>query len=356
MARRRFVRATGAACAVAALLALASCGGGRSYYSATASPTALPATAIATPSPEGDAGAGVRPTPTVKPRCPDPYPDGAPFEAEPGKPLRIRPSVRPPELAEYHPIPFRTDAALRRIVQRAIGEEREDEIAVFVKDLDDGRGVAISADRLYYAASLFKPWMMLEAFHQRKEGLLDFDERYIVSDYYASWGLNPGELAACAEITVGEALERMMSVSDNVAAALLQDRVGVSNVNVGLLNLGLAKSGFHQDGSLPVTAADMGYLLEAIAREGAVDEEASQGMLELLESETIDNRIPARLPKNTRVAHKTGSWSNATHDAGIVYSPEAAYVIVVLTSYGFEDRGAEQIARISRAVYDYYNP
>lgn len=356
MARPHFVRAAGAAFAVAALLALASCDGGSSDDSATARPTAPPATAIATPSPEGDAGVGMRPTPTVKPRCPDPYPDGAPFEAEAGTPLRIRPSARPPELVAYHPIPFRTDAALRQIAQRAIGDEREDEIAVFVKDLDTGRGVAISADRVYYAASLFKTWAMLEAFHQREEGLLEFGERYIVSDYYASWGLNAGELAACAEVTVEEALERMMSVSDNVAAALLQDRVGVSNVNVGLLNLGLAKSGFHQDGSLPVTAADMGYLMEAIAREGAVDEGASREMLELLESEKIDNRIPARLPKGTRVAHKTGSWSNATHDAGIVYSPKATYVIVVLTSYGFEDKGAEQIARISRAVYDYYNP
>jgi beta-lactamase class A len=106
---------------------------------------------------------------------------------------------------------------------------------------------------------------------------------------------------------------------------------------------------------MPTTAAEMALLLEAIYGGAAVNEVASRQMLELLKTESVDNRIPALLPVGTAVAHKTGNWGNATHDAGIVFSPQATYVIVVLTDYGYADGGAALIAELSRAVYDYYN-
>jgi beta-lactamase class A len=257
-------------------------------------------------------------------------------------------------LDRYQPLLFTTDRALEKVVRQSMGED-EERFAVVVKNLADGRGVELAADREFYAASLFKTWVMLAAYHQREAGLLDFDERYVVSDYYEEHALNPGELAACDEIPVREALERMLRVSDNVAANLLLDRVGAGNVNATLRSLGLAASGFPADGSLPTTAGEMALLLEAIARRNAVSEAASEEMLAVLSSESIANRLPALLPEGIVVAHKTGSWQDATHDAGIIFSPRATYVIVVLTDFGFADDGAGRIARLSRAVYDYYN-
>ena len=81
-------------------------------------------------------------------------------------------------------------------------------------------------------------------------------------------------------------------------------------------------------------------VLEAIARGQAVSPQASVEMLDLLATETLDSRLPALLPPGTRVVHKTGSWYNATHDAGVVYSPGGAYVIVVLSDLGFSDDGS----------------
>jgi beta-lactamase class A len=51
------------------------------------------------------------------------------------------------------------------------------------------------------------------------------------------------------------------------------------------------------------------------------------------------------------VAHKTGNWSNATHDAGIVYAPGATYVIAILSDKSYE---TELTAKVSRTVYEYY--
>ncbi len=344
--------------AVAPVL-LAACGEGGSSIepTPTVSVTPVPPVPTATPMPVPTASEEIEGEPEmeVEARCPDPYPQGAPHEPEPGEPIRLRPTGSPPALQAYHPMPFERDGALERVVRRSVGEERE-RFAVVVKNLADGRGALLAPDRKLYAASLFKVWVMLEAYHQESAGLLDFQESYVVSDYYGGeFGLNPGELAVCERVTLGEALAAMIGVSDNVAANMLLDRVGSGNVNAMLSGLGLAVSGVPVDGSLPTTAAEMALLLEAIARRSAIGEEASEEMLALLQTQGIDDRLPALLPAGTAVAHKTGNWASATHDAGIVFSPEATYVIVVLTDFGFDEDGATPIARLSRAVYDYYN-
>jgi beta-lactamase class A len=346
---------------IAAAMAAAAigCGGG-----GASEPTPTPsATGTSTPEPASTATptitaepavAAPSPSPEVS-RCPDPYPGGAPYEAGPGEQLRLRPRGSGSIIEPYAPRPFTTDPALERVVRRQLGDAAG-HFSIVVKDLSDGRGVKIAPERSYYAASLFKTWVMLEVFHQRDGRALDASETYIVSDYYAAQSLNPGELQLCDEVAVPDVLSRMMSVSDNVAANLLLDRVGIGNLNATLSTLGLTGSGFPGGGAMPASAADMALLLESIARREALSGATSDEMLALLASEAIDDRLPATLPAGTPVAHKTGSWPTATHDVGIVYSPNATYVIAVLTDFGFQDPGADRIARLSRAVYDYYNP
>ena len=342
---------------------LAACGDGSQPApppTVTASPTAT-ATATATPPaptatplpppPLPDTTSG-RPTAPKQSLCPDPYPNGAPYEPEPDEPIRLRPRGQPAPLARYQPLPFVRDAALERVVRQSLGMEAG-RFAVVVKNLADGRGVRLAPNRSFYSASLFKTWVMLEVYHQQAAGLLDFDETYIVSDYYQERGLNAGELAACSQVTLGEGLAAMIRASDNVAAHVMLDRAGQGNVNATLRALGLNVSGYLT--GLPTTAADMALLMEAMARRQTISRAASDEMLGLLSTTHFPDRLPALLPEGTRVAHKTGNWEDATHDAGVVFSPNATYVIVVLTDFGFADDGAARIARLSRAVYDFYN-
>ena len=289
------------------------------------------------------------------PTCSDPYANGAPFQAPAGQQLRLRPAGTAPAIASLQPIAMSQDPALVRVVSDSIGAQSA-HFSVVVKKLDDGSGVSINPGRLFYPASLFKVWVMLEAYHQRDAGLLDFAERYVVSSYYEGLRLNEGELGACSEVTADQALHAMIGVSDNVAANMLYDRVGYSNVNEMLRQLGLGYSGLFTGGDLQTTANGMATLFEAIGSGQAVSPRASEEMVAVLQGNVINDRIPALLPPETPVAHKTGNWSNATHDAGIVYSPHAVYVIVVLTDYGYSDGGADRIARLSKAVFDYYNP
>jgi len=289
------------------------------------------------------------PTEAAEPQCPIPYPATTP-PPESTPPFRITPAavVEPPP--PYEPLPSHRDETLERLLREQLGDE-VDSYGVVVKNTADGSGAAVNPDKLFNAASLFKAAVMYEAFHQRAAGIISFDWELVVTPYYDAFGLGPRLTAVCQSLTVGEALVAMMAVSDNAAAVMLQDLVGSRHVNESMAALGLTDTRLLEDG-LPTTAQDMALLLEMIARGQAVDRAASQEMVDLMSLESLKDRLPALLPEGTLVAHKTANWSDATHDTGIVYSPEAVYVIAVLSDKEYE---AKPIAELSRVVYEHYN-
>lgn len=283
-------------------------------------------------------------------RCPDPFPEDHPLHATETVLIDHAGEVTPP--ARLDVTPSLADAGLEEAIRDRLGDDNG-RYAVIIKDLRDGRGVAINAERLFYAASLFKLEVMFELFHQREAGLIDFDERYIVSDYYAQFGLGPRLIAQCDEVSIEDALGAMMSVSDNSAAVMLQDRAGPRHINASMCALGLRDTGLLAD-ALPITAADVALLLEAIVRGNAVSAAASQEMVNLLATEKVDDRIPSGVPTGTLLAHKTGNWENATHDAGIVYGEKSTYIVVLLSDIGFDGDAGSVERDIMRIAWEWF--
>jgi beta-lactamase class A len=313
----------------------------------TAEETATPD--VVHPQPTEPVNLTPAPTEAAEPQCPIPYPAVTP-PPESTPPFRITPAavVEPPP--PYEPLPLQRDETLERLLREQLGDE-VDSYGVVVKNTADGSGAAVNPDKVFNAASLFKVAVMYEAFQQRAAGIISFDSELVVTPYYDSFGLGPRLTAVCQSLTVREALQAMMAVSDNAAAVMLQDLVGSRHVNADMAALGLTDTRLLEDG-LPTTAQDMALLMEMIARGQAVDRAASQEMVDLMTLESLNDRLPALLPEGTVVAHKTANWSDATHDAGIVYSPKAVYVIVVLSDKEYE---AKPIAELSRVVYKHYN-
>lgn len=261
---------------------------------------------------------------------------------------RILPPVAVTPAAPYRPIATREDAAFTRRLRDAAGDDA-DELAFVVTEVSSGLSATHNATKVFYAASLFKLFVMYEAFHQESAGLLRLADEVTITPRYDAYGLGPRATRLCDTLTVAGALEAMMSVSDNAAAVLLQDLVGAANVNRSLQTAGLKDSRLLTEG-LPVTAGDLALLLQAIARGRAIDREASQQMVDLLAGETFDNGLRAAVPPEVPVAHKTGNWRDATHDAGIVFAPSGTYVIVVLVE---EENARAAVRAVAAAAYGY---
>ncbi len=335
-------------------LALAGCGADSdSSGTPKPQPTASPTGSVVTPelrvSPAPTPTAQGSPAPAATPQCANPYPSRElPAGATP--PFRITPAAAVDTPGPIEALPFARDAALEQLIRGSLGSQ-VDSYGVVVKNMANGSGAAVNGDKVFNAASLFKISVMYQAYYERAAGVLSFDTQLVITPYYDSFGLGPRLTSVCQSLSVREALQAMMAVSDNAAAVLLQDLVGSSQINASLAALGLRDTRLLEDG-LPATAQDMALLLEAIARGQAVDAESSQEMVDLMSLEELNDRLPALLPAGTHVAHKTANWSDATHDVGIVYSPAATYVIAVLSD---KEYNAEPIAELSRLVYEYYN-
>jgi beta-lactamase class A len=278
---------------------------------------------VATPSPT----AAVATTPSNSPQPPSPAitlePDGAAFAP---------------------------DTELLLLLQDALGESTAS-YGVYVKRLSDGRGASVNPDQPFRAASLFKLYVMWEAFRRESEGGIHFDDTMQVTQYHKTFELGTNAVQAGDVVTVAQALRLMISVSDTPTGVLLQDTLGFETVNTALEDLGIHNSGLFYPGNSLATARDLGVLLEVIARGDTLPAAAHEAMVELLLSAQSDYGLKGGVAEGIAVAQKTAALDEALHSAGIVYAPSGAYVIVVL----WDPRDGDNLVEaISRRVYEYF--
>jgi beta-lactamase class A len=261
------------------------------------------------------------------------------------------PATPGPTLTPAPPVDFTQDDALQAVIDGVLGDQR-DHFGIYVKRLDDGTGASIDPGRVYGTASLFKVYVMWEAFKEREAGLIDFSDTMLVTPYYKSWELGTNLVQVGDEVTIDFALKAMMSVSDTPTGVLLQDTLGIDAIDASLRDLGIVQSGLYYPEDNAVTARDFGVLLEAIYRGTGVTQTSRDEMIDLLLSEQIDHGLRAGVPQGVAVAHKTAYLPGAYHDGGIVFSPGGDYVIVILS----DGLAIDRFSALSSAVYAYFNP
>ena len=146
----------------------------------------------------------------------------------------------------------------------------------------------------------------------------------------------------------------MITISHNYGALLLIEKIGLSNVKLFLEKHGLKESIIGED--LPTsTANDIELFLEKLYKGELANEKYSNKMLKLLKMQKLNNKLPKYLPKDVVVAHKTGEIGFLTHDAGIAYTKNGDYIIVIFSESDNPKGAEEEIAQISKAVYEYFD-
>ncbi|MGV3570430.1 MAG: serine hydrolase [Ramlibacter sp.] len=271
-----------------------------------------------------------------------------------------------------------TEATLRDTVLRIGEEARASAIAVSAYDFEHHTTWSLHSHRWFHAASTIKVPVLLAVYEAIAQGRFEPYSRVHVRNRFlgAADGRPfrvPLESDANADVhaargrmlTVHELAEHMIVTSSNLATNLLLDLVGVEAARAAIARLHLGgidlQRGVEDEAAWQaginnrVTAAGLCDALRLIEEGKAISAEASQAMLDILHQQRFRSGIPAGLPEDARVAHKTGEISTVAHDAGIVYLGDRdAYVVVILTEWAPEANGRQEtIARISRAVYEY---
>jgi beta-lactamase class A len=267
------------------------------------------------------------------------------------------PTLPPPSSPTTAPVAL-PDVLLEQAVQNAlIGTQGS--YGIVVTNLKNQDYYFLNEHLSYYSASLYKLWIMAETYRQIKDGIIKENE--ILNSNYktlnAQFNIAPesekfkeGKIA----LSVKDALYKMITISDNYAAFLLNLKVKSTNVKSFLTTNGFNESTIEKDGNPKTTAYDTALFFKKLYDGGLINEEYSNKMLELLRAQRLNDKIPKYLPDNITVAHKTGELDEYTHDAGIVYLENNEYIIVVLSKSDNPSLAKERISNISKSVYDYF--
>ncbi|HEY5640542.1 MAG TPA: serine hydrolase [Dehalococcoidia bacterium] len=325
-----------------ALLAFAACNGGGDPQ--PTGPTATPFVIIGTPG-----GSLPSPGETVAPTggmTETPAPTGELVSLDWLAGSAAFPAVPSPFAAPV------VDPDLLAAIEGALGG-LDGEFSVIVHSLADGRYAAINPNATYYAASLFKAAVLLEAYRQRDLGTIDFSTELTIDEEVAQYDLGTFEYLGLEEgdkVLLGEAIEAMIVVSDTALANLVLAEVGSGNVDATLRSIGATTMSVNTR-DLPTTAADMYAVLSAIATGDGVSEGSRQEMLSLMAQEWFRSGVVAGIPAGTPFAHKTGSFTDATHDVAVVEGRAGPYIIAVLSDRSYQ---WEPIAAGSAAVWGHF--
>ena len=264
------------------------------------------------------------------------------------------------------------EPALRRIIA-ASGAE----VAVAYRSLDGRAELFLDADTAFHAASTMKVPVMIELFRQAHAGALTLDDPLAVTNEFHSivdgsrYALADGDaadkdvVAALGRtLTLRQLCEAMITVSSNLAANLLIEKLGVDNIRRTVSALGADgmrvlrgvedQKAFDKGLNNTTTARGLLVLLERIAQGRAVDNASDAEMVRILARQQVSpDAIAAGVPPGTVVAHKTGNITRIHHDAAIVMAPRP-YVLVVLVR-GMEEleKSSALMAAVSKAVYDW---
>lgn len=246
--------------------------------------------------------------------------------------------------------------ALDPIIQEEL-DGTKGKYSVVVKDLDTGASYFYNEHQKYQAASLYKLWIMAVAYQQLEQGKLK--ENDVLKSDVASINAKFNIATESAELKDGEvsfpvnlALKQMITISHNYSALLLAQKVKLSNVTAFLKDQRFTESKVGQPPQ--TTAYDIANFYEALYKGQLANPESTNTMLDLLKAQRLNNKLPKGLPANIVIAHKTGELGGVTHDAGIVYTDEGNYIIVVMSDSTLPAAAEERIANISKGVYEYF--
>ena len=242
------------------------------------------------------------------------------------------------------------DVALARQLDRVLAGV-DGHVGVAVKDLGSDRGAVLNGDLELQSASLYKLPILYSVF----AASLGMGEALPITDEALSFDAGTMELGPGETLSVAEALERMLTLSDNASAIMLASRVGAYRINSSIAALGMDTTHYSLE-RMTTSAIDMLRLVERVADGDAVSRVASADMLHLMLRQRVNDRLPRLLPVGVQVAHKTGNLPGIVNDVGVLYGPHTTIAVAVLISdTADESAAATAIAEIARTAYLYFD-
>ena len=224
--------------------------------------------------------------------------------------------------------------------------EFQGEISFAAKNLDTGERLDFHSRRNVSTASVIKLPVLVHVLMSAAEGSLSLDQALVLREEDKAPGSGVlGLFQPGLKLTMRDACNLMIAVSDNVATNLVLDQVGLDSVNRRMRSLGLKVTEIFARVFRPnpnpsprnrryglgvTTPAEMADLLERLALEKLGNGKIGGIAFEYLERQHYRDSIPRRLPKGCKFAGKSGAVDHLRNDVGLVTTSKGKRIVLAI--------------------------
>jgi beta-lactamase class A len=238
-------------------------------------------------------------------------------------------------------------------------------IVVYDKTLNDDI-YQLNAEKDFYAASLIKLPIAFTLYSMADQKQIDLNKQLTTTaaDMVPGTGSIQGAPLG-SSYTLRDLSRRMISESDNVAANLLLKELTFDRVNQRMQQIGATHTKverlFFDDQArlagkdIRTSPKDMALLLGQLLTNATLTKPSADEILAAMLMNIDDTKIPALLPPDAKIWHKTGAIEGLEHDVGIIQVPSGRqYTLVIMSETSSGNQASiEAIAAASRLIYDY---
>lgn len=220
-------------------------------------------------------------------------------------------------------------------------------VNLFAKNLDTGETYGLNPDERVRTASTIKIAVMIEAFARVAEGKAKWtDEVVLTKEKKVSGSGILGELSDGLKLTLRDAVNLMMILSDNTATNLVLDVLTTDAVNARMESLGfkqikimrrVGSGGESMAGKDPenkkfglgfATPREMVLVMEKLERGEIISPAASKEMIDLMKREQGRNAIGRSL-WDVPMASKYGALDRLRSAVGILYTKKGKIAMAI---------------------------
>ncbi len=223
---------------------------------------------------------------------------------------------------------------------------------VYVYNLTSRHSYGLNQDEVFPAASLIKLPVILGLYQEAEAGRIDLEEEYILEakDKKSGAGVIQYKPAG-TKYTYRELAKLMCRYSDNTAFNVVRQLLGDEKIQAIIDDLGMTKTSLGENETSP---SDIGLFFRKFYAQSLLTRSHRDEIIDYLTKTAYEDRIPAGLPEDIKVAHKIGNETNSFSDAGIVFGKEP-FILVILSKDALEKEALEALPEITRIVWEFEN-
>lgn len=251
-------------------------------------------------------------------------------------------------------------------------------VGLAAQQVDGGDPVLLNAQEVFPTASCIKVPLVVELFYQVLNAEVDMEEwvRLRASDQVPGTGVLK-DLTPGLKLRLMDAAALAIIVSDNTAANLVLNRVGLNRVNQRMAALGLADIYLgtpfvfdHPERNVGSPLSFM-HLLLGLVDHQLLNPEFCELLLGMMHRQQYVDYIPRYLPYHAfgdefgapselQIANKVGMLAGTTNDMAVVTHPAKKYAVVIFSRdcrdrySGPDHEGPKLIAEASLMLFKHF--